>query len=147
MSLDTALERPPSLFALFHAAGNCRQSRTKGSSSKLGKGLHRAHRAPTCDRGPRAAKMGAPHGARLAVRPLHRLFRNHVVFLLRLASALPCRGNLYGPRGTAGRSAGFYTGSVGLSSGYILRRRRGAGGGSSCSTLHTSVVFRFPSWQ
>jgi hypothetical protein len=60
MSLDTALERPPSLFALFHAAGNCRQSRTKGSSSKLGKGLHRAHRGPTCDRGPRAAKMGAP---------------------------------------------------------------------------------------
>jgi hypothetical protein len=41
-------------------------------------------------------------------------------------------GSLHGRRGTARGSPSIYTGSVSLSSGYILRRRRGASGGSNC---------------
>jgi hypothetical protein len=43
----------------------------------------------------------APHALRLAVRPPHRLFRNHVVCLCRLAPTISDRGSLRGSRGPA----------------------------------------------
>ena len=79
-----------------------------------------------------AKALEAMHASRLAVRSLHRLFRNHVVCLLRLAPAVCGRRNLRGSRGAARGPASLYAGSVSVSSGHILRRSRGAGGGSHC---------------
>ena len=47
-----------------------------------------------------------------SIRPPHWLFRNHAVFLLCLAATVAGRGNHYGRRGIARKSANFDTGSI-----------------------------------
>ena len=94
--------------------------------------LQRGHHSPARDRRPGPRQMDTPHGARLADRPLRRLFRDHVDCLPRLAPAARGRGSPHGHRGAAGGPASFDTGSLVLFSGCILRRRWGAGGGSAC---------------
>src|SRR6516164_8745548 len=116
---------------LLHAPGYCRERRYK-TFSYWRKSLLRTDRSPAGNRCPRAGQMGTPHASRLAVRSLHRLFRNHVVLLFRLAPAAHGRRSLRGSRGAARGPASLDTGSVGLSSGRILWRKRGADGSSHC---------------
>ena len=66
----------------------CRVRRYEIPISCWRKILQRGHHAPDCDRRPWPGQMGPAHRAWLAVRPLHWLFRDHVVFLFRLAAPL-----------------------------------------------------------
>ena len=50
--------------------------------------LQRGHRGHAHDRRAGPCQMDTPHGARLGDRPLPRLFRDHVVCLPRLTSAV-----------------------------------------------------------
>ncbi len=89
---DCAQERRQFL----HAAGYYRRGRYTTSASHWRKSLMHTHHGPFGDCCPRAGKMGTAHCARLAIRPLHWLFRNDIVFLFRVAPAVPGRGSLHG---------------------------------------------------
>src|SRR6516165_9738525 len=95
MALDagTAFERP--VLSMHRGQDYYFALRAFTASPKLN------HRLPAGDRCARAGKMGTPHAAGLAVRSLHRLFRNHVVCLVRLAAAVRGRRSLRGSRGAA----------------------------------------------
>ena len=68
--------------------------------------------------------MGTPHGARLGVRPLPRLFRDYVVCLPCLAPTVRGWGSPHGRRGAIGGPASFDTGSLAN----LLAAFYGAGG-------------------
>jgi hypothetical protein len=84
------------------------------------------------------------HGARLAIRSLHWLFRDHVVFLFRLAPTVRGRRSHHGRCGPARRSASVYAGSFSQCCGGTVRRGRSTGGGSRCGVFHSGMEDRIP---
>ena len=86
-------------------------------------------------------EMDTALGTWLADRPHRWLFRVHADVLPRLAAAARGWGSPHGLGAAVGVPASFYAGSPLLSSGGLIQRSRGAGGGSVAD-----LFIRAPRW-